>query len=214
MGVVLDHLPELLRGLRVTAELTALSYALALVVGTIMAGFRVSPVWPLRWAATIYVEVVRNTPLLLLMFLFFFGFPKIGIRYSFFASAVIVLSVYTGTFVAETVRAGINTVAPGQAEAARALGLTFPEVLIIVVLPQAFRSVVAPLGSVLIALIKNSAVASAIATVELTNVAHALANATARPVAIYVGAALGYVLLALPTGWGVGWVERRVAVKR
>jgi glutamate transport system permease protein len=162
----------------------------------------------------VYVEVVRNTPLLLLMFLFFFGFPKLGIRYSFFVSAVIVLSVYTGTFVAETMRAGINTVASGQAEAARSLGLTFPQVLVLIVLPQAFRSVVAPLGSVLIALIKNSAVASAIATPEATNIANRLANSTARPVAIYVGTAIGYLVLALPTGWIVGWVERRVAVKR
>jgi glutamate transport system permease protein len=214
VDVVVDNLPALLRGLRVTAELTALSFALALVLGTIMAGFRVSPVPPLRWVATAYVETLRNTPLLLLMFLFFFGFPKLGIRYSFFVSAVIVLSAYTGTFVAETVRAGINTVAPGQAEAARSLGLTFPQVLLIVVLPQAFRSVISPLGSVLIALIKNSAVASAIATVELTNIANRLANSTARPVAIYVGAAVGYLLLALPTGWGVGWLERRLAVKR
>lgn len=214
MSVVLDNLPEFLRATRSTAELTALSFLVALVIGTVVAGFRVSPVPPLRWVGTVYVELIRNTPLLVLFFLFFFGFTQIGIRYSTFTSSIIVLSVYTGTFVAETVRSGINTVGRGQAEAARSLGLTFTQMLGIVVMPQAFRAVVAPLGSVLIALIKNSAVASVIAATELTFLSVQLSNSTARPVAVYVGAAFFYMLLALPTGWAVGWLERRVAVRR
>lgn len=214
MNVVLDNLPDFLRATRVTAELTVLSFALALVIGTLVAGFRVSPVPPLRWLGTTYVEVIRNTPLLVLMFLFVFGFTKIGISYSYFKSAVIVLSAYTGTFVAETVRAGINTVAPGQAEAGRALGLTFGQLLFLVVLPQAFRSVIAPLGSVFIALIKNSALASTIAVADLSFLSAQLTNATGRPVAVFLGAAFFYLLLALPSGWAVGWLERRMAVKR
>ena len=214
MSIVLDNLPDFLRATRTTAELTALSFLLALVIGTVVAGFRVSPVPPLRWVGTLYVELIRNTPLLLLIFLFFFGFPQIGIKYSTFTSGVIVLSAYTGTFVAETVRAGINTVATGQAEAARSRGLTFVQLLGLVVLPQAFRTVVAPLGSVLIALIKNSALASVIAATDLTFLSVQLSNTTARPVAVYVGAAFFYMALALPTGWAVGWLERRVAIKR
>lgn len=214
MSIVLDNLPAFLRAARTTAELTALSFLLAMVIGTVVAGFRVSPVPPLRWVGTLYVELIRNTPLLLLIFLFYFGFTQIGIKYSTFTSAIIVLSAYTGTFVAETVRAGINTVAAGQAEAARSLGLTFVQLLGLVVLPQAFRAVVAPLGSVLIALIKNSALASVIAATDLTFLSVQLSNSTARPVAVYVGAAFFYMALALPTGWAVGWLERRVAVKR
>ncbi len=214
MSVVLDNLGDFLRATLTTAELTALSFLVAMVLGTVVAGFRVSPVPPLRWLGTLYVELVRNTPLLVLIFLFFFGFTQIGLRYSTFTSSIIVLSVYTGTFVAETVRAGINTVGTGQAEAGRALGLTFPQLLGIVVLPQAFRAVVAPLGSVLIALIKNSALASVIAATDLTFLSVQLSNSTARPVAVYLSAAFFYMALALPTGWAVGWLERRVAVKR
>ncbi|HEX3622339.1 MAG TPA: amino acid ABC transporter permease [Acidimicrobiales bacterium] len=214
MKIVLDNLPAFLRATRTTAELTALSFLVAMVIGTVVAGFRVSPIPPLRWVGTLYVELIRNTPLLVLMFLFFFGFPQIGIKYSTFTSAIIVLSAYTGTFVAETVRAGINTVATGQAEAARSLGLTFSQLLGLVILPQAFRAVVAPLGSVLIALIKNSALASVIAATDLTFLSVQLSNSTSRPVAVYLGAAFFYMALALPTGWAVGALERRVAVKR
>ena len=214
MDVVLDNLPAFLRATGVTAELTVLSFAMAMVIGTLVAGLRVSPVPPLRWLGTVYVEIVRNTPLLLLMYLFFFGFTKIGIRYSTFTSAIIVLSAYTGTFVAETVRAGINTVAPGQAEAARALGLGFLQLLFLVVLPQAFRSVVAPLGSVFIALIKNSAIAFTIGATDLSFESNQLSNSTGRPVAVLLGAGFFYLLLALPSGWAVGWLERRLAVRR
>jgi glutamate transport system permease protein len=214
MSVVLDNLPDFLRATWVTAELTAVAFLLAMVIGTVVAGFRVSPVPPLRWIGTVYVELIRNTPLILLFFLFFFGFPQIGIRYSTFVSSIIVLSAYTGTFVGETIRAGINTVGTGQAEAARSLGLTFPQLLWMVILPQAYRAVVAPLGSVLIALVKNSAVASAIAATELTFLSVQLSNSSARPVAVYLGAAFFYMALALPSGWAVGWLERRVAVKR
>lgn len=215
MKVVLDNLDLYWEGMQTTASLTFLSFAFALLLGTVIAAFRVSPIPPLRWAGAVYVEVIRNTPLAVLMVLFFFGLPKAGVKYeSFFVSAVIVLSIYTSTFVAETVRSGINTVAVGQAEAARALGLTFPQVLFVVVLPQAVRTVAAPLGGVFIALIKNSAIASIIAVVDLTYVADQVATNTARPIPAFVGAAVGYLLLALPSGWVVSMVERRVAIRR
>lgn len=125
-----------------------------------------------------------------------------------------VLSIYTSTFVAETVRSGINAVARGQAEAARALGLTFSQTLRIVVLPQALRTVVAPLGSVLIALIKNSGIAVVIGVMDLTGAADRLNNTTEQPIPVFLGAALAYVLIALPTGWAAGALERKVAIKR
>lgn len=183
-------------------------------MGTVIAAFRVSPVPPLRAAGTFYVETVRNTPLAVLMVLFFSGFTKAGIQYEPFPSAIIVLSAYTSTFVAETVRSGINAVSRGQVEAARSLGLSFSEVLALVVLPQAMRTVAAPLGSVFIALIKNSAIASIISVGDLTFMADSVANATSRPVPAFAGAAVGYLLLALPSGWVVGVIERRAAIKR
>lgn len=197
-----------------TVELTLLSWVLAFVVGLVVAGARVSPVPPLRAAGTFYVETVRNTPLTVSMVLFYFGLPKVGVAYSAFWTAVLVLGAYTGAFVAETVRAGINSVAQGQAEAARALGLTFPQVLRIVVLPQALRTVVAPLGSLFIALIKNSSVAAAISVIELTEVADRLNNETARAIPVFLGAAAAYLVLTLPSGFAVGALERRFAIRR
>jgi glutamate transport system permease protein len=214
MSVVLDNLGTYAEGMRTTVSLTLLSFAAAMVVGTVVAACRVSPVPPLRWAGATYVELVRNTPLAVHFVLFYFGLTKVGIRYGPFTSAVVVLAMYTSAFVAETVRSGVNAVSTGQAEAARSLGLTFPQVLRIVVLPQAFRTVVAPLGNLFIALTKNSSVASVISVLEITEVADRLNTATARPIPVFLGAAAAYVVLTLPSGWAVGAIERRVAIKR
>ncbi|HEX7276627.1 MAG TPA: ABC transporter permease subunit, partial [Acidimicrobiales bacterium] len=142
MDVVVDNFDAYVAGMVDTIVLTLVSFALAFVVGTIVAGFRVSPVPPLRAVGTAYVNIVRNTPLAVLMVLFWFGLlPNIGIRFSRFWAGIIVLTAYTGTFVAEAVRAGINSVAVGQAEAGRSLGLTFPATLGQVIMPQAMRTV-------------------------------------------------------------------------
>lgn len=214
MGVVLDNLDVLAQAFRGTVGLTVWSFVLAFLIGTLIAAFRVSPVAPLRSFGVVWTEVFRNTPLLVLMVLFFFGFPKLGVRYSPFVSAVIVLSAYTSAFIAETIRAGINTVAVGQAEAARALGLTFPQTLRIVVLPQALRTIVAPLGSVLIALEKNTSIAFAISVLELSKAQETLINDTAQPVAITLGVAIAYLLITVPSGIATGWLERKVAIRR
>lgn len=215
MDVVRDNLDAFLVGMRTTVLLTVLSFAAALVIGTLVAAFRVSPVPPLRSAGAAYVGVVRNTPLAVLMILFFSGLPDAGIIFqSRFVSAVIVLSAYTGAFVAETIRAGVNAVSRGQAEAARALGLTFPQVLAVVVIPQAVRTVVAPLGSIFIALIKNSSLAALISVHELAYTTQELLNQTARPIPIFVGTAVAYLALALPSGLAVSRLERALAIKR
>jgi len=146
LSLLVHHFGDFATGFRLTVALTLASFAGALAIGLVIASMRVSPVAPLRAAGTLYVETVRNIPLLVLMFLFFFGFPKIGIQYPPFPSAVITLSVYTGAFLAEAIRSGINTVAQGQAEAARAIGLTFGQSMRLVVLPQALRAVVAPIA--------------------------------------------------------------------
>ena len=214
MDVVFDNLDVFAEGMRTTVSLTLLSYAVAFVIGIVVAACRVSPIPPLRIAGAFYVEMVRNTPLTVLFVLFFFGLPKVGIIYDPFPTAITVLGGYTGAFVAETIRSGINTVAVGQAEAARSLGLTFPQVLFLVVLPQALRTVVAPLGSLFIALIKNSSIALLIAVEELVFLTDSLANETAQPIPIYLGAAAAYLILTVPSGVVVGVIERRVAIKR
>jgi glutamate transport system permease protein len=214
VSVLVHNLGSFAAGFRTTLALTLASFAVALVIGLIIASMRVSPVAPLRAAGTAYVETIRNIPLLVLLFLFFFGFPKIGIQYPPFPSAVIVIGAYTGSFVAEAIRSGVNTVARGQAEAARAIGLTFPQSLRYVVLPQAVRAVVAPIGNIFVALIKNTALASTISVMDLGFVTDRLINETAQPVAIFLGAVGSYLILALSAGWLFSVVEHRVAIKR
>jgi len=214
VDVVLDNLDVFVKGMRTTVSLTLLSFSVAFVIGIVVAACRVSPVPPLRIAGACYVELVRNTPLTVLFVLFFFGLPKVGIIYDPFPTAIIVLGGYTGAFISETVRSGINAVSRGQAEAARALGLTFPQVLGIVVLPQALRTVVAPLGALFIALIKNSSIAAVISVQELVFRTDSLANDTAESIPVFLGAAIAYLLLTVPSGLAVGVLERRLAIKR
>jgi len=207
----------------VNVQLTVLSAIGSLIWGTILVAMRVSPVPVMRAFGTAYINIVRNTPLTVIIvatslvlsqtFQVTLGadnFKDIGFRL-----AVLGFIAYTSTFVCESLRAGINTVPVGQAEAARALGLSFTQVLRIIVLPQAFRSVVAPLASVLIALTKNTTVAAAIGVGEaallmkemIENESDALFLVTAM-------FALGFVILTLPTGLLLGWVAKKVAVKR
>ena len=213
MSVVWENLDVFVEGLRLTVALTLVSFFFASIIGLVLASFRVSPVAPLRWAAGFYVETIRNTPLTALIVLFYFGGPKLEIIFGEFTSAVIVLSAYTGAFLGEIVRSGINTVAAGQAEAARALGLSFPQVLRHVVLPQALRTVVGPIGSIFSALIRNSSIALVISVHELMFVTNKLSNDLARP-ELYFGAAVGYLVLTIPSGFAFEALERRVAVRR
>lgn len=214
MEIVFENLDRFAEGVATTVSLTVLSWFAAFFIGVVVASFRVGPVRPLRAFGTLYVELFRNCPLTVLFVVFFFGFPSIGITEPAFTSAVLVLSVYTGAFVAETVRAGVNTVAAGQVEAARSLGLGFTQVLGLVVLPQALRSVVGPLGSLFSALIRNSSIAYVIGVVELTGTAAQLSVESAQSVPVYVAAALAYLALTLPTGFVVGVLERRLAIRR
>jgi glutamate transport system permease protein len=164
------------------SALTLLSAVGALLLGTLIAAMRVSPVPPLRWAGTLYVNLVRNTPLTVVFFLVVFGLPEVGVIISFYRFAVIALSLYTAAFVAEAVRSGINSVAAGQAEASRSVGMTFGQTLRLVVLPQAFANVIPPLASVFIALLKNTSIAFAFGIFEGTQAMYKLANANGNAV--------------------------------
>lgn len=215
MSTVLDNLGLYWEGFRTTLSLALLAIVIALVAGTLLATFRVSPIPPLRGFGAVYVELVRNTPLTVVFFFIVFVAPQVDILLPFFASAVVALSLYTSAFVCEAVRSGINSVGAGQAEAARSLGLTFPQVLRHVVVPQAVRSVVPPLVNVFIALAKNTSVAGGFFVFELFGVGKRLANANATDVIpILIGVACGYLLLTIPAGIVAGRLERRVAVAR
>jgi glutamate transport system permease protein len=212
VDAVLDNLGTFRQGFVTTLALTVVSSLLALALGTVLAAMRVSPVPTLRAAGTSYVEVVRNTPLTVVLFFAVFVLPQLDIRLSFFAFAVIAVTVYHAAFFCEAVRSGINAVGVGQAEAARSIGLTFTQSLRLVVLPQAFRTVVPPLINVVIALTKNTSIAAAFGVVELTAVTTRLANANGDAVLpLLAGVAVCYLAITLPAGWLAGRLERRVA---
>lgn len=198
MDAVLDHLDVFVEGFTATLSLTFLAAIGALILGTLIAAMRVSPVPPLRWLGALYVQAVRNTPLTVVFFLAVFGLPKVGVIVSFYRFAVLALTVYAAAFVAEAVRAGINSVASGQAEASRAVGMTFSQTLRLVVLPQAFANIVPPLASIFIALLKNTSIASAFGVFEGTQAMNRLITDNgADVIAIIASAALGYLVLAL-----------------
>lgn len=215
MDAVIQSLPEYWEGFRTTIALAFLSAVIALVLGTILGAFRVSPVPPLRWFGATYVEIVRNTPLTIVFAFLIFVAPQIGFRVPFFTSAIIALSVYTAAFVCEAVRSGINSVGVGQAEASRALGLTFGQTLGIIVLPQALRTVVPPLINIFIALAKNTSVAGGFFVVELFGMGRRLTNEfPADVIAVLIGVGVAYLILTIPSGVLAGVVERKVAFAR
>ncbi|GGU51863.1 glutamate ABC transporter permease [Streptomyces daghestanicus] len=222
--IVFDFLEDydLLGAFWTTVQLTLLSAVGSLIWGTLLAAMRVSPVPLMRGFGTAYVNIVRNIPLTVIIL-----FASLGLSQTLsinlgaddfdsinFRLAVLGLIVYTAAFVCEALRSGINTVPVGQAEAARAIGLSFGQVLTLVVLPQAFRSSVTPLANVLIALTKNTTVAAAIGVAEAALLMKEMIENEAQLLLISAIIAVGFVILTLPTGLILGWVGKKVAVKR
>ncbi len=230
MGALVDNAGLVWQGFLGTLLLTATGAVGALLLGTVLAAFRVSPVGPLRTLGTLYVEIVRSTPLTLMFFFWVFVVPAFGIVLALeptyvtwlgitvptgFIPAFIAVTMYTSSFVCEALRSGINAVGVGQAEAARANGLTFVQVLIHVILPQAWRTAIPPLISVLIALTKNTSVAAGFAFTELTAVSLQLSNRNPTDsVGIVVGIGLCYLAITIPLGIAAGAIERKVAIVR
>lgn len=229
----MDQIPDLLRdydffeAFKTTIYLTLLSAVGAFIIGTAIAIMRVSPVATLRTIGTAYVTLVRNTPLTLLIVFCNLGlFIQLGVTLADkdsntfittnnFRLAVLGLSIYTASFVAEALRSGVNTVPLGQAEAARAIGLPFLQTLRYIVLPQAFRGAIAPLGNVLIALTKNSTVASVIGVSEASLLMKEMMDERPDVLFVIFGMfAVGFVILTLPTGMLFTALSKRLVVKR
>jgi glutamate transport system permease protein len=158
--------------------------------------------------------VIRNLPLLVLLVLFVFGLPEIGVLYGLVPTVITAMALYGGAYVAEVVRSGILTVSVGQGEAARAIGLTFTQSLGYVILPQAFRSMVQPLGNIFIAVALNTALAAAVAVKELTGWTHLLTERYAEALPLFLLAAATYLTISLSAGLLAGAMERRVAIRR
>lgn len=197
-----------------TIGLSVASALLALLLGTLLAAFRVSPIPALRAFGTGWVTLFRNTPLTLLFFAVEFGLPRLGVHFSHFAFATLALGFYTASFVCEVLRSGINTVPLGQAEAARSLGMTFGQTLTQVVLPQAARTVLPPLSSVFIALPRNSAIAGAFSVSELFHVQATWSELGYSIFAIFFWVALAYLAISFAVNLLFRSLENRLAVAR
>ena len=194
----------------------------SLVLGTILAVMRISPITSLRWFGTAYVNIFRNTPLTIIMVFAVLGlwgqlqvnFTK-DFNLNFFLLAVMSLSIYHAAFVCEAIRSGVNTVPLGQAEAARSIGLSFLPAAWLIILPQAFRGAVAPLGNVLIALVKNTTVAAAASVAEASGLMKTMIEF--RPdvmTQIFLTFALGFVVIVIPIGLLTTWASKKLAVAR
>ena len=215
-GVLTRHFPQFASGLWITIQVVAISFVIAMVVGTLIAAFRVAPLRPLRWIGGFYVETFRNIPLLVLMILSFAGLRRAGLDINRWVAGTGSLGLYTGAYVAEAIRSGVFAVGKGQIEASLALGFTYPQTLKKIILPQAVRTVIPPLGNLIIAMIKNSAVigVSLIALDDLLEVARTINSATPKTNEIFFWAATGFLLLTVPATFAVRFLEKRLAIRK
>lgn len=221
MQDLISSMPWVLTAFWATVRLAVVSTVFSLILGTVLAAMRVSPTPVLRGAGTVYVNLLRNTPLTLVLLFCSLGVgTTLHLNFSDEPSvngywlAILGLTAYTSTFVCESIRAGINTVPLGQAEAARAIGLTFLQSLRMVVLPQAIRAVIAPLGSVIIALTKNTTVVIVAGYAEAAFVMKSKIDEGFSILTLAIPFTLGFMLLTLPTGFFFGWLAKRMAVHR
>lgn len=215
-GVLTDNFPQFASGLWMTLRVVLVALAIALGMGTLIAAFRVAPTRPLRWVGGFYVETFRNLPLLVLLIILYAGLRRMGFPLGQFTAGAIGLGIYTSAYVAEAIRSGVFAVGKGQIEASLSLGFSYRETLRRIVLPQAIRTVIPPIGNLVIAMIKNSAVigASLIALQDLLKEARIINSATPKTNEIFFWAAVGYLILTIPTTFLVRYLERRLAIRR
>ncbi|MGW4928146.1 amino acid ABC transporter permease [Agromyces sp. NPDC004153] len=214
MNPLIDNLGLVLEALGTTLMMAVVAGVGSILLGVLVTVARVSPIRALRVAAFGYVQFFVNVPLLALLLLAVFALPDAGLMLPLTPTAIIVLIVYEAAYVSEAVRSGVNTVAVGQLEASRALGLTLAQSLRLVVLPQALRAVVQPIGNVMIALAMNTALAAAVGVVELTAAVNKINLVAAQPILIFSSAGVIYMGIALAIGLAAGRVERKVAIVR
>ena len=215
-GVITDNFPQFASGFWMTLRVVLASLVIALFMGTLVAGLRAARNKPLKWLGGLYVEAFRNLPLLVLLIILYAGLRRMGLALDKFTAGAIGLGLYTSAYVAEAIRSGIFAVGKGQIEASLTLGFSYAETLRRIVLPQAIRTVIPPIGNLVIAMIKNSAVigASIIALEDLLKKARIVNSATPKTNEIFFWAAVGYLILTIPTTFLVRYLERRLAIRR
>jgi His/Glu/Gln/Arg/opine family amino acid ABC transporter permease subunit len=214
--VLREHFPELSSGFLVTLRLVVIAFVIAMVVGTLVAAMRVAPVRWLRRVGGVYVETFRNIPLLVLLFISFAGLRRAGLPITPWVAGTASLGLYTAAYIAEALRSGVFSVSKGQIEAALSLGFSYAETLRRVVLPQAFRTVIPAIGSLVIAMIKNSAIVgvSLLALPDLLKEARIVQSRTFQTDEVFFWAAVGYLLLTASVTLAFRYLERRYEIRR
>ena len=215
-GVLVRHFPEFRSGFLTTCKLVAISFLIAMAVGTFIGALRAAPSRLLQRLGAVYVEIFRNVPLLVLLFIAFAGLRRAGIPITPLLAGTASLGLYTAAYVAEALRSGVFAVGQGQRDASLALGLTTRQTLTKIVLPQAFRTVIPPLGNLIIAMIKNSAIIGVSLGLadDLLKQARLINSSTFQTNEVFFWAAVGYLLLTVPATFAVRYLETRYAIRR
>lgn len=212
-SLIAKSMPLLVSGAAMTIELTTIAVAVGLFIGTFMGMARVSSFLPVKVLAAVYVDFIRGTPLLVQIFIVYFGIPQlIGAPMPPFVAAIIALGINSGAYVAEIVRAGIQSIDKGQMEAARSLGMTYAQSMAHIIMPQAMRRIIPPLGNEFIAMLKDSSLVSVIAMEELFRKGQIIYTRTYRPFEIYMAVAFLYLIMTFTISRFVQFTERRLKV--
>jgi putative glutamine transport system permease protein len=211
ISILIDHYDLFLRGFYHTIFASLLGLVGSFVLGALIAVMRIGPLKPLNWIGTAYVEFIRNIPLLLIVYLFYLGLPSLGVTLSGFICGTLGLTVYTSSYIAEAIRAGIQSVPRGQMEAARASGLTYGQTMRYIILPQAIKIVIPPISNQFLNLIKNSSILGVVAGLDLMYFGDKVESETFSTFNTYIIVGLFYLLLTFPLSHAAKILERRLA---
>lgn len=209
--ILFDYNETFIDGYLTTIQASFYALLGSFAIGVLIAVFRIAPFKLLNWIGAAYVEFIRNIPLLITIFVFYAGLPALGIDMEGFTAGTLGLAVYTGAFIAEVLRAGIQAVPKGQMEAARSSGLTYIQTMRFIILPQAIKIVVPPLGNQFLNLVKNSSILAVIAGGDLMYNADLVYSDTFDTVSVYFFVAMLYLTLTIPLATLVNYLERRMA---
>ncbi|WP_257143985.1 amino acid ABC transporter permease [Bacillus sp. AFS002410] len=205
-SILTDHMEYFLDGLRVTILTSLIALLCSFILGTLVAVMRIAPIKPLNWLGSIYVEFIRNIPVLVVIF-----FTYLAGSYSGMVAGTIGLTIYTAAFIAEAIRAGILSVPKGQMEAARSTGLTYGQAMRLIILPQAIKIVIPPLGNQFLNLVKNSSLLAVVAGQDLMYQGDLISAMTYVTFDTYIFVGLFYLVLTIPLSIGVNYLEKRLA---
>ena len=215
VDILTENLGDYSSGFWLTTRIVVVSFVIAMVVGTVVAALRVAPNNMLQRVGGVYVEFFRNIPLLVLLFILFFGLRDQGVDITGYYAGVLGLGLYTAAYIAESLRSGVFSVSKGQIEASLSLGFDYAETMRRIILPQAFRTVISPIGSLIIAMVKNSAVVgAAVGLTDLLKAGRVVNSRTFQTEEAFLWAAVGYLLLTGVVTYAIRVLENRYAIKR